>query len=95
MVVEGKFEEVVIRALDGDRGAGEAHGKVFALLIPGEGIDDGDRFIQGAFFFFREFSGLEIVKLNFGQQGHFLICKSKKNTYFYGPICFWVVSSVG
>jgi hypothetical protein len=33
--------------------------------------------------------------LNFAQQGQFLICKSKKNTYFYGPICFWVVSSVG
>ncbi len=65
VVIGGEFEKVIVWALDGDRGAREADGVVFPLLLPWKAVYEGDRFREGAIFFLRKFSGLVIVVLNF------------------------------
>jgi hypothetical protein len=59
-----------------------------------ESASRSNRLFQRAFFFFGKFSGLEIVVLNFCDQGFFWFVNLEKNPTFT-PSVFWVVSSVG
>ena len=62
--------EIFCWSFDRYGGVSEVYPQVIALGFPGEGLDEGDGLVIAAIQLSGEFSGFEVVVLEFLEEGH-------------------------